>query len=62
MIKYSDKFKETMVSRLTVPGAISAGSLATEVGISQSTLSRWVREFVNMDTHYPCAEVEARDA
>ncbi len=50
MSKDSDKFKETMVSKLTVPGAISAGSLATEAGISQSTLSRWVREHVNMDS------------
>ena len=49
MSKYSDTFKQAMVSKLTVPGAISAGSLATEVGISQSTLSRWVREYVNMD-------------
>ncbi len=49
MNKYSDKFKQAMVSKLTVPGAISAGSLSTEVGIAQSTLSRWVREYVNMD-------------
>ena len=49
MSKYTDKFKETMVSKLTVPGAVSAGSLSTEVGIAQSTLSRWVREYVNMD-------------
>ncbi len=49
MSKYSDKLKQTMVCKLTVPGAISAGSLATEAGISQSTLSRWVRECVTMD-------------
>ena len=49
MSKYSDKLKQTMVSKLTVAGAISAGSLATEAGISQSTLSRWVREYVTMD-------------
>ena len=50
MSEYTDKFKQTMVSKLTAPGAISAGSLSTEVGIAQSTLSRWVREYVNMDS------------
>ncbi len=50
MNKYSDKLKQTMVSKLTSPGAVSAGSLALEVGITQSTLSRWVREHVNMDS------------
>jgi len=42
--KYSVKFKESMVKKLTVPGAVSATSLSREVGIPQSTLSRWVRE------------------
>ena len=49
MSKYSDKFKEEMVCKLTAPGTMSAGSLATEVGVAQSTLSRWVREYVNMN-------------
>ncbi len=49
MSNYSDKFKEAMVSKLTAPGAMSAGSLAPEVGVTQSTLSRWVREYVNMN-------------
>ena len=42
--KYSATFKETMVKKLTVPGAVSATALSREVGIPQSTLSRWVRE------------------
>ena len=44
MSEYSDMIKEAMVMKLTSPGAPSANSLAAEVGIHQSTLSRWVRE------------------
>lgn len=33
-----------MVKRLTGPSAMSANALAKEVGISQGTLSRWLRE------------------
>jgi len=44
--KYSATFKESMVKKLTVPGALSAAVLSKEVGIAQSTLSRWVREYV----------------
>ncbi len=44
MSEYSDRIKEAMVMKLTSPGAPSANSLAPEVGIHQSTLSRWVRE------------------
>jgi transposase-like protein len=32
-----------MVERLAMPGAISACALAKEVGVSQNTLSRWLR-------------------
>ena len=42
---YSDNFKSAMVKKLTSPGAMSASALSSEVGIPQSTLSRWVREF-----------------
>ncbi len=40
MSDYSDKIKETMVSKLTAPNAMSAGALSLEVGVPQSTLSR----------------------
>ena len=33
-----------MVRRLTGPGRISANRLAEDVGVSQNTLSRWLRE------------------
>ena len=48
MINYSDKIKETMVSKLTAPNAMSAGALSLEVGVPQSTLSRWLREYSRM--------------
>jgi transposase len=49
MSNYSDKFKETMVSKLSASNAMSAGALSLEVGVPQSTLSRWVREYVNKE-------------
>ncbi len=48
MNNYSETVKEAMVLKLTSPGALSAGSLAQEVGIHQSTLSRWVRVYGNV--------------
>jgi transposase len=44
MGEYNGRFKAAMVEKLTGPDADSATSLAREVGVSQSTLSRWVRE------------------
>ena len=44
MKKYSDKFKARMVSRMLGERRISANVLSQEVGISQSTLSRWLRD------------------
>ncbi len=43
-VNYSEAFKGKMVQQLTLPGAKSAGVLASEVGVPQATLSRWVRE------------------
>jgi transposase len=47
-MKYSDAFKAQVVQKLTRPGGPSASGLSKEVGVPQSTLSRWVRE-----THVP---------
>jgi transposase-like protein len=33
-----------MVERMVGPGAVSANALALEVGVSQNSLSRWLRE------------------
>ena len=41
--KYSPGFKSRMVKRMAGPEGISATSLSDEVGVPQSTLSRWLR-------------------
>jgi transposase len=41
---YSDGFKARMVRRMSGSEAISANALSHEVGISQPTLSRWLRQ------------------
>ncbi len=43
-MNYSETFKAQMVQRLTRPGSPSATELSKEVGVHQSTLSRWVRQ------------------
>ena len=42
--RYSWAFKKRMVEKLTGPTAVSATKLADDSGVSQETLSRWVRE------------------
>ena len=44
MTKYTNGFKAKMVQRMAGPESISAMALAEEVGVSQPTLSRWLRE------------------
>jgi transposase len=44
MSSYSAGFKARMVQRMAGPEAISATALAREVGVSQNTLSRWLRK------------------
>jgi transposase len=41
---YSAAFRAKMVQRLAGPKAVSANQLAQEVGIHQSTLSRWLHD------------------
>jgi transposase len=48
MSNYPETVKEAMVRKLTTPGAPSARVLAQEVEITQSTLSRWVREYAKL--------------
>ena len=43
MRQFSDAFKARAVARLVGPGAVSANALAEEVGVSQESLSRWLR-------------------
>jgi transposase-like protein len=41
---YTETFKARMVRRMLGPRAVSAHALSGEVGVSQPTLSRWLRE------------------
>lgn len=43
MMEYSEGFKSKMVQRMTGPRGKTATALASETGISQPTLSRWLR-------------------
>jgi transposase-like protein len=42
---YSEEFKQAMVQKLSGPTPKSATTLSEEVGVPQSTLSRWLREY-----------------
>lgn len=43
-MRYSESFKEKMVMKMAGPNGQSAWSLSEEVGVAQSTLSRWLRQ------------------
>ena len=43
-MQYSMKFKKRMVAKMLGPDARSATSLSKEVGVSQSSLSQWLRK------------------
>ena len=49
MRTYPEEFKKAMVTKLTGPGARSASELADEVGIHQTTLSRWIRTYATFE-------------
>ena len=44
MTEYTEGFRARMVERMSGPRAVSANALSQEVGITQPTLSRWLRE------------------
>ncbi len=44
MRPYTESFKRKMVQRLLAPGAAPAAHIASETGVHQTTLSRWLRE------------------
>ncbi|MCF8105284.1 MAG: hypothetical protein K9K64_07375 [Desulfohalobiaceae bacterium] len=48
-MKYPDGFKMRMVQRLAGPSAVSAQTLAEEVGVAQTTLSKWLRQASSVD-------------
>lgn len=43
-MEYSEAFRNRMVRRMIGPSAVSAHTLAGEVGVTQPTLSRWLRD------------------
>ena len=43
-MKYSNGFRARMIARMAGPERVSATRLAEEVGVTQTTLSRWLRE------------------
>ena len=47
-MEYTDGFRASMVRRMTGSGRVSANVLSKEVGISQPTLSRWLREAASL--------------
>ncbi len=56
MRPYSPAFKIRMVRRLVGPDGMSANALAREAGISQSNLSRWLRESRNVGDMDPSSK------
>jgi transposase len=43
MSNYPAEFKDAVIQKMTQPGGRSATSIGKEIGIPQSTLSRWLR-------------------
>ncbi len=43
-MRYSEAFKSKMVRKMSAPHGPSANALSADVGVHQSTLSRWQRE------------------
>ena len=43
-MNYPEPFKQKMVLKMSGPAAISANELSEEVGVSQTSLSKWLRE------------------
>ena len=43
-MRYSLKFKEKMIEKMTGPSARAASALSLEVGVHEGTLYRWLRE------------------
>lgn len=49
MPQYSEAFRSRMVARMVGPRAVSANALSQEIGVSQGSLSRWLREVGSVD-------------
>lgn len=49
MREYSEAFKRKVLQRLLMPNGPSANQLSEEVGVAQSTLSRWLRDAATLE-------------
>lgn len=49
VVNYPEAFKEKMVLRMSGPLALSANALSEEVGVSQTSLSQWLREAAGIE-------------
>lgn len=59
LVNYPETFKEKMVLRMSGPSAMSANALSEEVGISQTSLSKWLRDAAGVE---PMAKMVKRKA
>ncbi len=50
LMNYPETFKQKMVLRMSGAMAISANGLSEEIGVSQTTLSKWLREAAGIDS------------
>ena len=48
-MNYPETFKEKMVLRMSGPSAVSANALSEEVGVSQTSHSKWLREAAGIE-------------
>ena len=48
-MNYPETFREKMVLRMSEPGGISANALSEEVGVSQTSLSKWLRDAAGVE-------------
>lgn len=46
--EYNEGFKDAMVRKMMGPPSMSATALAGEVGVPQTTLSRWLKDYGRM--------------
>jgi transposase-like protein len=49
-MEYTRTFREQMVRKMLPPMLVSANALAKKSGVSQATLSKWLREMGNVAT------------
>ena len=49
LVNYPETFKQKMVLRMSGPAGISANELSEEVGVAQTSLSKWLREAAGVD-------------